>query len=217
MGNRGLYWYIYIYIYIYINWHPASLYNCWNFEKPGFWPVWKYGFAYFQRFLKNGVLFQNRLKTYPLPRARQRPGAPPKAAPGVYFQTILKKYPIFQKLFENMQSHIFKLAQIQVFQNFNNYEGMQDARLYWILWNIYGLYEQCYMLSLWSALGFIPGCATGVLSQGVLPAGGGITNMFGRTPTHLNNNYTFNLMLYRHEMTIQALNIIHLIKYYKLN
>ena len=26
-----------------------------------------------------------------------------------------------------MQSHIFKLAQIQVFQNFNNYRGTQDA------------------------------------------------------------------------------------------
>ena len=40
-----------------------------------------------------------------------------------YFEKALH----FSEIFENRQSHIFKLAQMQLFQDFNNYGATQDA------------------------------------------------------------------------------------------
>ena len=114
--------------------HLAAPPNYWNFENPESVPVWKYGFAYVHRCLKNGVLFQANLKTYPGAAFGDAPGRGGALGRGYVFKWFWKSTPFF-KIFENLQSHT---ARLQGFQNFNNYEGTQDGTyvLFTAIWQL---------------------------------------------------------------------------------
>ena len=74
------------------------------------------------------VHFQTNFEKIPL---APPPAAPPgrcRALGRGYFSDYFEKALHFSEIFENRQSHIFKLAQMQLFQDFNNYRGTQDAR-----------------------------------------------------------------------------------------